>query len=78
MLFFGSGEFINRDSKLEGQSGNNHYKECDYFPLKCVNKCGKVVKCKDIKSHHNECPLEVIKCPFADCTKSTILTPRGP
>ena len=48
-----------------------HLPVCHEFPVKCPNKC-KVegLKRKQLKAHINECPLQVIECPFssAGCT----------
>ena len=48
-----------------------HFPVCHEFPVKCPNKC-KVegLKRKQLKAHIDECPLQVIKCPFssAGCT----------
>ena len=47
-----------------------HYDECNEYPLKCSNKCGKNnIKRRDMKVHHDFCPLEPLKCPFnaSDC-----------
>ena len=62
----GSGQFRNQNSKVNLHTGN-HYMTCDHFPLECVNKCGEVnIKHKDMRSHRDVCPLEVLTCPFDD------------
>ena len=49
----------------------HHLPVCREFPVKCPNKC-KVegLKRKQLKAHIDECPLQVIECPFssAGCT----------
>ena len=48
-----------------------HLPVCHEFPVKCPNKC-KVegLKRKQLNAHADECPLQVIECPFssAGCT----------
>ena len=69
----GSGKYKNKNSEVNSHTGN-HYKTCDHFPLECVNKCCKKnIKRKDMKSHRDVCPLEVLKCPFSSsCTKNIV------
>ena len=48
-----------------------HLPVCHEFPVKCPNKCNvEGLKRKQLKAHIDECPLQVIKCPFssAGCT----------
>ena len=67
----GSGEVRNLDSKVKGPS-NNHYRECDDYPLKCTNNCSEGnIKRKHMKPHRDVCPLEVLKCPY--CAEDGIL-----
>ena len=43
----------------------SHYDECEQYPLDCVNKCGeKGIKRKDMSTHQESCPLELLDCPF--------------
>ena len=70
----GSGQFKNKNSKVNSRTGN-HYKTCDHFPLECVNKCGEMnIKRKDMTSHRDVCPLEVLTCPFnaVQCKKNIL------
>ena len=49
----------------------NHYATCDYFPLKCPNKCGeRDIKRKYMEAHLEVCPLQPLDCPYKDagCT----------
>ena len=53
----------------------SHYDECDKYPLECPNKCAKRnIKRKDMKAHHNICPLEPLNCPFnaRDCCNNIL------
>ena len=64
---------LSRYSRVRKAEGN-HYKQCDHFPLECVNKCGKMdIKRMDMPAHRKECPLEVLKCPFGNCCNNNIL-----
>ena len=48
-----------------------HYSRCEKFPLECPNKCGeKAIERRNLPSHRERCPLEVIACEFshAGCT----------
>ena len=48
-----------------------HYSRCEKFPLECPNKCGeKAIERRNLPSHREKCPLEVIACEFshAGCT----------
>ena len=50
---------------------SSHYSTCDQYPLKCPNDCGETnIKRRDMKVHHDICPLEPLDCPFKDagCT----------
>ena len=49
----------------------NHLPVCFEFPVGCPNMCReKSLKRRQLKAHINECPLQVIECPFssAGCT----------
>ena len=59
----GRGEIRNRDSMI--MYGRNHYEQCYEYPLKCPNECGaENIKRKDMKTHRENCPLELLDCPF--------------
>ena len=48
-----------------------HYPLCEMFPVKCPNACSGVsLKRLELVSHLEQCPLQVIQCPFtsAGCT----------
>ena len=48
-----------------------HLPVCHEFPVRCPNKCNvERLKRKQLKVHVDECPLQVIECPFssAGCT----------
>ena len=50
---------------------HDHQKICSNFPLPCLNRCGESrIKRKDMSSHKNVCPLEIVNCTFAEvgCT----------
>ena len=50
---------------------DSHYGNCDQYPLECPNECGETnIKRRDMKVHHDICPLEPLDCPFKDagCT----------
>lgn len=43
----------------------NHWLLCDHYPLKCPNKCDKVIERKEVQNHiANDCPLTLIDCDF--------------
>lgn len=44
-----------------------HYKECENYPLKCPNDCGagEIPRAK-IDQHRSKCPLEPVQCPFSE------------
>ena len=48
-----------------------HLPVCHEFPVRCPNKCNvRGLKRKQLNAHIDECPLQVIECPFssAGCT----------
>ena len=48
----------------------DHYLDCEMYPVTCPNKCrGDIFKRQDMEKHVNECPLEEIHCPlhYAGC-----------
>ena len=48
-----------------------HYSQCEKFPIECPNKCGKkAIERRNVPSHRQRCPLDVIACEFrhAGCT----------
>ena len=56
--------------------GHNHYDQCEQYPLQCPNKCGaENIKRKEMKTHRETCPLELLDCPFqhAGCPVGKIL-----
>ena len=53
------------DSNYEDVT-TNHWPECDYYPVQCTNKCGKITKRQYHKAHiSDDCPLTVIDCDFS-------------
>ena len=45
---------------------DNHLPVCPEFPVGCPNKCReKGLKRRQLQSHLDECPLQVIDCPFS-------------
>ena len=45
---------------------NKHWANCNHYPVKCMNGCGKIVKRKDLDTHvSNDCPLTVVDCAFS-------------
>ena len=43
-----------------------HYSRCEKYPLECPNKCGeKAIERRNLPSHREKCPLEVIACEFS-------------
>ena len=57
-------------------SGPNHYDQCEQYPLQCPNECGtENIKRKDMKTHREMCPLELLDCPFQQvgCSAGKIL-----
>ena len=48
----------------------DHYLDCEMYPVTCPNKCqGDFFKRQDMEKHVNECPLTEIHCPlhYAGC-----------
>ena len=48
----------------------DHYLDCEMYPVTCPNKCrGDIFKRQDMEKHVNECPLTEIHCPlhYAGC-----------
>ena len=48
----------------------DHYFDCEMYPVTCPNKCrGDIFKRQDMEKHVNECPLTEIHCPlhYAGC-----------
>ena len=43
-----------------------HYSECDYFPIKCPNKCSATVARGELTKHRISCPLERVECSFLE------------
>ena len=44
-----------------------HISECLEYPVNCENKCGRILKRKDMQNHcENECPNVLVECPFSD------------
>ena len=42
-----------------------HYPVCLHFPVDCPNRCNaEDLKRKYLQDHKNECPLQMIECPF--------------
>ena len=60
--------FVTTHASISGEGqekGPCHYDMCTDYPLTCPNRCGeKDIKRKDMKTHRQTCPLEVIHCPF--------------
>ena len=45
---------------------NIHWANCNYYPVKCTNGCGTIVKCKDLNTHISSvCPLTFVDCEFS-------------
>ena len=45
---------------------SKHYSRCEKFPLECPNECGeKAIERRNVPSHREKCPLEVIACEFS-------------
>ena len=42
-----------------------HYAKCSKYPLRCPKGCPAVVKRADLESHKNDCPLEIVTCPYS-------------
>ena len=43
-----------------------HFKYCEYYPIKCPNECGKTLLRNELSDHYaTDCPLAVIDCPYA-------------
>ena len=52
--------FSSPEAELE-----EHWKDCESFPVQCENKCGCTVKREKMGEHLNDyCPLEVVKCEY--------------
>ena len=46
---------------------NNHYSECQKYPIPCPNNCGKKnIPVQEVEGHLQECPEQVIKCSYSD------------
>ena len=48
-----------------------HYPLCEFFPMECPNRCSiEKLKRNQFEMHLEQCPLQVIQCPFtsAGCT----------
>ncbi|KAI6653408.1 TNF receptor-associated factor 4-like [Oopsacas minuta] len=45
---------------------DKHLNVCREFPILCPNTCGKKFPRIQLFHHKEDCPLEFIKCPFAD------------
>ena len=44
---------------------NNHWPVCEYYPVKCTNKCGQSHQRKYLKTHiAKDCPLTKVDCEF--------------
>ena len=52
----------------------NHWPECRSRPVPCPNECGASPKLELLDDHVEECPLQVIDCPFeyAGCKESLL------
>ena len=45
------------------ESMNNHYLECQKYPIPCPNNCGKKnIPVQEVEGHLQECPEQVINC----------------
>lgn len=42
-----------------------HYAKCSKYPLRCPKGCPAVVKRADLEFHKNDCPLEIVTCPYS-------------
>lgn len=43
-----------------------HWKECESYPVQYKNKCGEIIKREEMGEHLSDhCPLEVIKCEYS-------------
>ena len=43
----------------------NHWLECGYYPVRCVNRCGKIIQRQELHDHiSKDCPLTVLDCEF--------------
>ena len=54
-----------------------HYTLCEMFPVECPNQCSVLVNLKrfELVNHLEQCPLQVIQCPFASAG-CTVQLPR--
>ena len=44
----------------------NHWYECGYHPVQCVNRCGKIIERQQLHTHISKyCPLAVLDCEFS-------------
>ena len=44
---------------------NNHWPVCNYYPVKCQNKCGLSPQRKNLENHiAKDCPLTIVDCEF--------------
>ena len=44
----------------------NHWPKCDYYPVQCINSCGKITERQHLRAHISDnCPLTVIDCEFS-------------
>ena len=57
--------YCNLQGEYQDITGN-HIDSCPSFPLLCSQKCGATVLRKDLESHREECPLEIVPCPFSE------------
>ena len=51
---------------------NNHYSECQKYPIPCPNNCDQdEIPVQEVENHLQECPEQVIKCTHSDlgCTE---------
>ena len=43
----------------------NHWLECSYYPVRCVNRCGKIIQRQELHDHiSKDCLLTVLDCEF--------------
>ena len=63
-------EYCHEYESTFGDVTEDHYLDCEMYPVTCPNKCqGDFFKRQDMEKHVNECPLTEIHCPlhYAGC-----------
>ena len=58
-------EYCKKFDSCYEEVATNHWPVCGSYPMPCTNKCGQVLKRKNIFSHFTkDCPLRLIACDF--------------